>query len=790
MKKTVLAAAATLAVLSSAHAYEAQIRKGQLEATPEALLAKASKDMGVNFNVNEHLFLVEKRELATSNYSYYVQVLDKRTVAKNAVRIWSNKLTGELILAEMNLDPIVVQKKDLFRQKLASAKLNKSALSSVQLTESVKAMVTKEIAKHDTDAVILDYKTQDMWLDGDFVREIEVQGRRGTHFVTISLLRNVIVSKSYHEFPQSETFSMQANVFPMYEEVENTHEILPYEVRELKHIYSVRADGGNNPMSVLGGREFDGRLYAPIAVNDPMYSAAGYWSRSSLRSLIDSLAGNLPQVNNDVSNGILLQGKYASIQIHPDAKSKFAGIEIPLAPSLNYVFSVKGMVVQAYDPETGELAFDEKGNPVMEERAFADLVPGILGKPIKSEDELLTRIPFRSPKHDPVAYINQGFDEQQVYYAVTTLMESLNEMGFTDKVLSEKPFHAFLYNPDIGMRNNAYYTDDTINFTTYTAENPNLARDNPTIWHELGHGVMDRLMGEFIQFEGTKSGYGGLSEGMADFIAKLIVEYKTNGSNFPGKYDFRIMNNTGFYLTNELHDEGEAYGGAMQDALMMAIKQYGRDGLVGFTDLTLETMRLTRNHPSLSPKKWFQYMIIADELGSSVRSSGQFTAMIEKALESRNFSFAPSFAAASMKVTSKLGELTNTSEASRENATIACDTGDKFSYDLTLKLTAGDSSFISFPATVKVEYQKGALQGAIAWDGEEVNPTVYVVNSADEILNIPLRGSMTCEDVNQPDGACKDYAYIQIFSAGLKKPVAKKRFYVMINGDKSCKKNE
>ena len=87
------------------------------------------------------------------------------------------------------------------------------------------------------------------------------------------------------------------------------------------------------------------------------------------------------------------------------------------------------------------------------------------------------------------------------------------EMGFTDKGLSEKPFHAFLFDPDIGMKDNAYYYDNTINFTTYNAGSQNLARDNSTIWHELGHAVMERLMGAHLGFADSKGGYGGLSEG-------------------------------------------------------------------------------------------------------------------------------------------------------------------------------------------------------------------------------------------------------------------------------------
>jgi hypothetical protein len=134
-----------------------------------------------------------------------------------------------------------------------------------------------------------------------------------------------------------------------------------------------------------------------------------------------------------------------------------------------------------------------------------------------------------------------------------------------------------------------------------------------------------------------------------------------------------------------------------------------------------------------------------------------------------------------MKVTFGSTELTSTSPASRERALTPCGTGGFVKYDLNLKLTAGDANFIKFPATVKVEYKKGALQGAIKWAGEASNPTVYTVNSEDELLTIPLEASTTCESVNQPDGSCKDYAYIQIWNDGETKPKAKKRFYLLLN---------
>lgn len=764
MKKTLLLAS-TLSLISSAYAYEAQITKGGKTPDLDTLLEKARTETGVNFD-KENIALIEERELATSNYKFYVQTSQFIPVAQTAIRIWSDKKTGDLILAEMHLDEKAKREEASLAAKYKKAKFSPGAFKSNSLKMAISKIASEQVSKHPTDKRVLGIKSKDQWQNGDLVRVVEVRGRRGTHRIVVSLLQNKVIEKSYMEFPQSDAYTtLKANVFPMYEEVEGTGEKLNYEVKELKYVKTELPDGGENPLAGLGNATFPEQRYNPVLAETEIGREYEIWSEASVRRTVEALVAGFPLKSNDLSSGLLLQGKFTTINLHPAIRDEFSGIEFDLKNGPNHTL---GWV---------ETAEGYKGVPRS----------GILGKPIFSADELTNRIPFRLPKHDAVKYMNQGFDEQQVYYSVTTLMEVLADMGFTDPVLSTRPFHAFLYDPDIGMRNNAYYTDDTINFTTYSPENPNLARDNPTVWHELGHGVMERLMGAFLIFGDTKAGYGGLSEGMADFVAKIVVEQQTNSQDFPGKYDFRIENNIGFYLTNEFHDEGESYGGVMKDMLAVAIDRDGKAGLVGFTDLTLETMRLTRNHPALTARSWFEHMVYADSLGSSVRSQGQFKGLIEKALSARNFAFAASFKPASMKVTFGDQVLTNISPASREKPLTACDASGTASYELKVALTEGDSQFIKFPATVKVEYKKGALQGALKWAGEANNPQVYTVNSAEEVLSIPLAvNTAECDEVNQPDGSCKDYAYVQVYNEGASKPVAKKRFYLKVVPGAAC----
>ncbi len=762
MKK--IALLATLAFTTLAHGYEAQIRKGQLPADLNAMINKANADTKSDFSVNDFV-LIEKRELATSSFQMYVQVNKMIPVAGTAVRIWSDKKTNELILAEMHLNEKSQNNKHFLAAKYQKGKFSPGAIQSEKLSSAIRNMVAEEISSHSTDSRIIGMKFKDQWINDDLVRTVEVRGRRGLHHISISLLQNKIIEKSYMEFPQSESVTLKANVFPIYEEVEGTGERLNYEQRELKYIDSHVHDGGEAPLASLGNRIFPENRYNPMLAETPIGRMYDFWSEPVLRAIVEGEVKKLPLKANDFSNGLLLSGKYATINLHPGVKEAFPEIDFDLKPSVNHLISW-------YVAQDGSY--------------FARPVSGLQGKKITNADELLGRLPERLPDHDPVSYINNGFDEAQVYYGVTVLMEALSEMGFKDKELSEKPFHAFLYDPDISMKDNAYYYDNTINFTTYSSDQPNMSRDNPTIWHELGHGVMDRLMGVHLGFADSKGGYGGLSEGMADFVAMLIVQYETNNATFPGRDNFRIVNQTGFYLTNEFHDEGEAYGGAMNDMLNTVLEKEGRAGLVAFTDLTIEAMRLTRNHPALSARSWYEHMIIADELGSEVRAPNAYKEIIVNALTSRNFSFASNFKPASITVIFNDTELTNESLGSRNSPLKPCGTAGYVAYDLLLKLRAGDADFIKFPATVKVEYKKGALQGAIRWDGEEANPQVYTLNNGNDMLVLPIRASMKCDSINQPDGSCKDYAYIQVYNNGDSKPLAKKRFYLQIKDSQKC----
>lgn len=719
------------------------------------VIEKVNASSGLKLTAKDFL-KIEERNLATSKFLMLSQLKQGVPVRGKNIRLWTDLKTGSLIQAEVEVSTLNL-KSDMSKV-IATLKSTEVAQNTMQ--------VVRTFLKGHEDRLIHDMNVQDQWDNGKLVRTITVKARRGKHIIDIALPSMKVIKSQYREFPQAdlekaaaeEYITLKAQVFPIYEEVESNHEPLNPIPGELKYIKNkVHISKRRDPYEAMKTRRYTEDFYNPLLAETEQGRKEGYWSGTSLRSQAKIIHDDLKLKKNKYrkNGGLILDGKYVTINIHPAAKQKFKDIDFDFRHSTNFY-------PQWVQGEDGKYEVSPQG--------------GLLGKPILSAYDVLNTKIERLKDHDPVQYINNGFDEIQVYYAVTTLMESLQAMGMTDPDLSTRPFHAYLYDPDISMRDNAYYTDDTINFTTYSPESANAARDNSTIWHELGHGVMDRLMGDHLILADT----GGLSEGMADFVAALVIEDKMKGENFPGSNEFRIINHTGFLLTNEVHDDGEAYGGTMKDILNAAIATFGRNGLAKMSDLTMETMRLARNNPGLTANGWFEHMLFADERGSEIRKSGEFKNLITTSLAGRNFSMS---GAAPADFILKNGEevVTDSTLGARENPIrLNMGASEKKTYNLSVQLKSSEFYKFRYPVKVKVEYKKGALQGAIRWDAEDAEQVV-ILNNENEVAKIPVTASGKCDNINQEDGTCKDYAYVQIFNDGDgAKPSAKKRFYLRI----------
>jgi hypothetical protein len=709
--------------------------------------------------------LGEERELAFNDYRRYEQIAGELPVPVKdmSIRIWTEKQSGALLQVDAQVeDPAALPIGAGEFESLPT----KTSLGSEKTLALVRAAIAAGAGARDP--AITKLESEDAWdpeNGGRLVRFVVAKGRRGRHQVRIDVETGVVLSARYREFPRADRttpdeispadeFSLPALIYPFYEEYKG--ERLARRRAMLKYLKTTRAAPTADPYLPLRDRHyFAGKLDA-VRGQTPAGQAEGYWSYDWLKGRIAELGRAIPSAPNDLETGAVLQGRYVTVNIHPAAFTSFPGITIEPRFSGHVLFD------WLYDAAADDWEVVPKAS--------------LLGKPLVGRRAAWDRPAQRLPVHDPAVYINDGFDEVQVYYAVNQLFEALRPLGFRDPDLGERPFHAFLFNPDIEAADNAYYDDDTINFTTYSPGEMNMARDNLTIWHELGHGVMDRLMGAKLNLADT----GGLSEGMADFVAEMVLEASAFDRDFPGRGDQRIINETGFYLTNEVHDDGEAYGGTMKALLDGAVRAYGRAGVRKTVDVVLEAMRLSRDHPALTADLWFERLLFADELGRpGVRRRGELRPLIEAALASRNF--APESERAVFSLKYGEAEIVDGEPGSRgEEIPVELAADATADFPLTVQVRDGAHYQFKYPVSVKVFFESGPLQGAIDWDGEEQEPAVYEIAASGGEATVPLRIKGKCDEINRTDGTCSDFAYVQIWNADGTTAVAKKRFYLKV----------
>jgi hypothetical protein len=747
-------------------------------------LSKLGQKIGKSLNEKDFL-LEEDRDLAFNHYKRWVQLIDQVPVHGNFIRIWTQLNSNQLIQFESNIEIPTRRSRNFSGPGFLPFDTRPDQQSAHQLRQALTSHETMALARqvvenYQDDPFLRGVNWKDEWNQGQLIRLVKIKGKRGYHQIRIGLKSKQVIFHRYSEFPQAD-ISIPVQVYPIYEEVENGDGIiLPRVPAELKHILSQvpHVEGDiYAPIQEFGKlHPYYDLKFDPILGETEEGRAEGYWSFNHLKSQAASLRSQLSLVDNSWKNGILLEGRYATINIHPEAMDKFKPLNFTLVHSSALFF------------DWAETTFEGRPTEVMTpETAYS-------GQRLFSPQEAWNRRAQRLPNHDPAQYINDGFDEIQVYYAIDTLFEALHTRGFSDPELATRPFNAFLFNPDIAYRDNAFYTDDTINFTTYSPKAGNAARDNVTIWHELGHGIMDRLMGTSIELADT----GGLSEGMADFVAALVVQAVTQGVPFPGSDQFRILNQTGFYLTNEVHDDGEAYGGAMKDFLDAVIQTQGAEvGLNQVADLVLEAMRLTRDFPGLTAPEWFKHLVFADSLGRpGLRLPGELSPFLLKSLASRNFRLDGGQVAkfSLVNVTSpgsRPGDEIEAENPGTREHPIRLNLGktETAQFKLQASLKSSKDFQFHYPAEIRVHYHGSALQGAIHWVDKEQGPKSYILNQESDKVTLPLSVTGTCDEINRTDGSCVDYADILVFdrvgngnstNTALQKPVAKKRFYLRI----------
>jgi hypothetical protein len=634
--------------------------------------------------------------------------------------------------------------------------LLESSLSDLSFA-SVKKIVGSDLTQ------IRNFKAVRQWKDNKVVLVLNVFGKDRSVEYHLDPRSLEISYRLVRMYPQTETkplrvnqadeYSIRGHVFKVNEEFEmpwgrRASGAQPEEV-ELKYLKKNNRATATDWTSQMPQREFSSSKEDPIKAATPGGRAEGYWSAQSIKEMIDAATQMIPERSNQGSTGAYLDGRYVQVLINGDAFTKFN--------------------IQTFSPFYSTAVSQSWSRAA--DGWNLKLKAASFGRPFFSQADLLLRQAPYEVQRNTSALINEGFDEMQVYWAVTQWFETMQDAGFTDVELSTRPIQAFMFDPDIESQNNAFYNQDTINFTTYTDDSINEARNLITIWHELGHGLMDRLQGS--------SGFdnGGLSEGIADFAAEMVLRGYYKNQVPEAIAHRRIENRTGFQLTSEFHDDGEAYGGSLKDVLDIKIKLDGFLGYAKTCDLVLDAMRLTRQSPNLSLQDWYEALVLSDEAGKAgLRTSGEFATILQTAFANRNYVYRQP-AQAKMTLSYEETEITESSKGSRY-APIKLALAAGTSQDFLLKLqVAASGEVYAYPLKVVISYKEtNALQGAAKFKNE--SDQVFTLNSADETVDIPVTVIAGCDSVNTSQNSCKDFVNVQVFARDATESFAKKRFYV------------
>ncbi len=717
------------------------------------ILARLNAGAGTTFTMADFA-LAENFAFGSMRVQTWMQMREGKPVQGTAMRVWLTP-QGGFIVAEGHFEkpsnkhnvPLIMA---TVRRYLDPSYLDASAPLLAQRSRVAAAI------EHHHDPVASGFTHKDVWADYDFQRVFTGVGKRGTHEVRFSHRHQRVVARDYRVFERAgvegELEPIAAKGYRLFERHwYRPAGVLPSEDLTLKYIKTQTVAMAEDPFGALTANPwaFADNLEARQQMNlDP---AAATWSFAQLQAQLEAAARATVKSANgfDSPQGLVLDGRYVNVTVHNEARGKVA------EPGFPWLFSEELAVRQAPTP---------RGPAIV-------LATNLRAAPFRAAAELLEN-PVRVEDNKFETLIPRPADQIQVYWAVTEMMDQLRALGFTDPEISTRKFTAILYNPDPFFADNAFYVSDTINFTSYTAGSSNFARDNTVIWHELGHGIVDRMGGPFL----TLAKYRGFGEGMADFLAELVLQASSFQRDFPGRTSQRIYNRTPFNLSGQEHDDGEAFGGVMKDLLDLAITRWGRAGLEKTADLTLEAIRFVRNHPGLNEQEWIEKLRFVDQRPSPKRAAGGFADLITQALAGRNFAVDPTRQASAVLLID--GSEPRRGEATSDNP-LPTTLGTPRSLQLGLKLTDGESYRFNYPVRVVLRSNRGPT-GPVDWINEDAGPQIVTLNGPEDEVKFETGTTGQCDELNQGLG-CREGLTIDVFPAGAGlRPLLRKRIFVQV----------
>jgi MYXO-CTERM domain-containing protein len=171
----------------------------------------------------------------------------------------------------------------------------------------------------------------------------------------------------------------------------------------------------------------------------------------------------------------------------------------------------------------------------------------------------------------------EPFSEAALYFHADSLFNWLDGLGFPGLTCHENAETAMLtanYGSyqlnEIVPFDNAFYTGDCGDMVYMGQGQRDTAWDGDIVYHELGHGIVDRqtnggLRGELRRVEGVIQDAGAVNEGFSDFVAAVFTGDPETSEYGLEQYR-RNADNEMFCARDalgEIHADGELFSGAM-----------------------------------------------------------------------------------------------------------------------------------------------------------------------------------------------------------------------------------
>lgn len=263
---------------------------------------------------------VESSPLARYDFKMYAQVAAGIPIRGAVIRTWISQKTGEAVQVEASVSTPLPAPLLFIDDQLATFSSERTLRNARQV-----------VARHADDTEIHGASWADEWQDEQLVRVVKVKGRRGTHVIHFAVPSGKLLRSEYREFPTGDTepgeMSLPVNVYPIYEEVEDEGTILERIPSRLSYLKTHVARPTQNPYLPLKEKRYFYSKLHPVLGLTAAGQAQGFWAMSILKAEAAKLFSALEVSPNDFRNGVVLDGRYATISLHPNAKEKFQGLE-------------------------------------------------------------------------------------------------------------------------------------------------------------------------------------------------------------------------------------------------------------------------------------------------------------------------------------------------------------------------------------------------------------------------------------------------------------------------------